>query len=83
MIKKLCDMVEMLIKGEYDPLRFSFDFPDAIIEHWDIGEKENANIMKIFDDKIPDICAEFERGSDSKLFVEKIKTEYKRVKNLL
>ncbi len=39
--------------------------------------------MRIFDDKIPENCAEFERGADPQPFRESIEIEYKRVKELL
>lgn len=83
MIKKLCDMVERFLNGEYEPLSFSFDFPDAIIEHWDDGVKENSAVMEIFNDEFPEICADFERGADPHPFMERIATEYERAKRVL
>lgn len=83
MIEKLCNMVEMLLEGEYDPLRFSIDFPDSVIENWNEGLKENHLVMEIFDDKFPDICAAYERGENPQAFIEQISMEYERVKKQL
>lgn len=80
MIEKLCKMIEKLLQGEYDPLQFSFDFPDAVVKHWDEGINENEKIMLVFDDEIPEICAEYERGKDAKAFLKQIEEEYKRIK---
>lgn len=83
MIKKFCDMVERFLAGQYDPLRFSAEFPRALVEYGDEAEMENAKAMELFEQDIPEICADYERGENPDLFMRRIRAEYEKVKKVL
>ena len=72
-------MVKNFIDGNYDPLAFSFDFPDYLINHYDEMMNEDEEKTDILNDELPDICAEYERGMDPTDFIEKVKIEYYKV----
>ena len=83
MIKEALSMILQFLNGNYDPLSFSYDLPDYIIEHFDDINLENEKVCFILNDNIPDICAEYERGADPREFKNAIKKEYQRIQQIL
>ncbi len=79
MIEKIKTTIDKFLSGNYDPVDFSFDLPDMIVDNYKFIERENPKIAKELDDTFPEICAEFERGFDPAPFREKIKSAYKRI----
>lgn len=79
MIEQAFKMIDDFLNGNYDALDFSYDFPDYLIEKYDIMEKENKHINDIFNDNMPEICAEYEIGESPEKFKRKIKAEYDRI----
>ncbi len=73
------DMIEEFICGKYDPIAFSYDLPDYLVESFDKMVAENAVVAEILNEKIPEICAEYERGMDPTNFINKIKEQYDMV----
>lgn len=73
-------MIEEFIANRYEPLDFSYDFPDYLIEHYDEMLEEDRDKTAILNEELPDICAEYERGMDPTEFIEKVKIEYNKVK---
>ena len=71
-------MLEQFISGQYDPLDFSYDFPDDLCNVFDEVEKEDPRIAEILDDNLPEICAEYERGMDPQPFIDAVRKEYER-----
>ena len=73
-------MIKEFIANRYEPLDFSYDFPDYLIEHYDEMLEEDRDKTAILNEELPDICAEYERGMDPTEFIEKVKIEYNKVK---
>jgi hypothetical protein len=71
-------MLCAFLNGEYDPLDFSYDFPDFMIENYEIMERENKLVNDIFNDNIPEICAEYEFGENPDEFKKNIRNEYEK-----
>lgn len=72
-------MIISFLHYGYDPLQFSHDLPDVIVDNYDKLEKYDPIIAKKLDDTFPDICSEYEMGDDPTELREKVKTEYKRI----
>ena len=77
MINKLKQMMEQLIKGEYDCNAFSYDFPGEMLE------LDDNKALEMLDD-MPEICAAYEPykdGEDDVLndeeLIQKVKEVYK------
>jgi len=80
MINQILKQFEKLFIFEYDPLRFSIDIPKLICENYDEIEIENAEIARIFNDDVPDICDEGEQGFDPTHMITELKKIYYKVK---
>lgn len=83
MIKKLCDMVERFLAGEYDPLQFSVEFPHALVVYGDEAERENPKAMELLEWNTPEICDTYEPGDDPEPFMKRIAAEYEKVKKVI
>ena len=79
MIIQAIQMINEFLNGEYDPLDFSYDFPDFLIENYDVLENEDRAINEILNDNLPEICAEYEIGADTENFKDEVRAEYERV----
>ena len=79
-IEKLCGMIERFLAGEYDPLRFSVEFPHALVVYGDEAERENPRAIELLEWNFPEICVEYERGDDPEPFRKRVAEEYERVK---
>lgn len=81
MIRRAIKMINEFLNGEYDPLDFSYDFPDFLIENYDFLENENENeiINEALNDNLPEICAEYEIGADAENFKGEVQAEYERI----
>lgn len=82
-IQIMFDMQERLFAGEYDPLQFSCDMEEFFCDHFDEIKMENAEIAKLYNENLPELCAEGEPGFDPTHMIEGIKNEYKRAKAIL
>lgn len=71
-------MMLRFLAGEYDPLEFSFDFPDYLVEHYDEMAAANPGRTDILNDELPEICADYERGEDPAKFIARVQREYER-----
>lgn len=83
MIEQALQMIDDFLNDRYDPLEFSYDFPDFMIAQYEIMEKENKAVNDIFNEEIPEICADYEMGEAADDFKSKIKEEYKKVWNIM
>jgi hypothetical protein len=91
--KELMDMIDKVLKNEYDINDFSYDFPDKLIELSDDMEKENKKLYDLLAEEIPDLCGNFEpyeadrKGNDflldEKQFLNRIRTEYEKALKLM
>lgn len=75
MIEQAFIMIDKFINNKYDPLDFSYDFPSFLIEHYDEMEAENKEINDIFNDNMPEICADYEIGASPEVFIARVKKE--------
>lgn len=78
MIERAFRMIDDFLNGKYDPLEFSYDFPDFLIDKYEIMERENNAVNDILNENMPEICAEYEMGADAGEFKQKVKSEYER-----
>lgn len=78
---EIFQMLEEFLVGNYDPLDFSYDFPEALIEHHTEIDETAPGLYAILSDKLPEICADYERGADPAQFIEAVKLEYTRAIN--
>ena len=79
MIIQAIQMINEFLNGEYDPLDFSYDFPDFLIENYDVLENEDRAINEILNDNLPEICAEYEIGADTENFKDEVRAGYEGV----
>ncbi len=78
MIEQAFRMINDFLNDKYDPLEFSYDFPDFLIDKYEIIERENRAVNDILNDDMPEICAEYEIGANADEFKRKVKSEYER-----
>ena len=71
-------MIENFLDGEYDPLDFSYDLPEALIDHHAEIDKTAPGLYAILSDELPEICADYERGADPVPFMAAVRKEYER-----
>ncbi|WP_346929611.1 hypothetical protein [Clostridium sp.] len=91
--KEFIDMIDKVLKGEYDVNDFSYDFTDKLIELSDKLEEENKELYDLLAEEIPDLCGNFEpyevdrKGNDFLLdkdqFLDKMKIEYEKALKLM
>lgn len=82
-IQQAFDMIEALLRGEYEPLQFSCDMEDFLYDNFSILERENTEVNDILQDKIPDLCSEGEPGFDPTHMIQGIRAEYEKAKAVL
>lgn len=82
-IQQAFDMIEALLRGEYDPLQFSCDMEDFLYDNSSTMEQENAEVNDVLQNEIPDLCAEGEPGFDPSHMIQGIKVEYEKAKAVL
>lgn len=82
-IQQAFDMIEALLRGEYDPLQFSCDMEDFLYDNSSTMEQENAEVNDVLQNEIPDLCAEGEPGFDPSHMIQGIKAEYEKAKAVL
>ena len=75
MIEQALNMVNDFLNNRYEPLDFSYDFPDFLIEHYDEMEEENKTINAVLNENMPEICADYEMGENPDYFKERVKEE--------
>ena len=78
-IDKIKDTILKFIGGAYDPLQFSYDLPDLIVDNYDELKRYDEKLAKRLDDTFPEICAEYERGDDPKPFRKRVREEYEAI----
>ncbi|MDR2024377.1 MAG: hypothetical protein LBQ71_14290 [Hungatella sp.] len=71
------NMIENLILGQFDPLDFSYEFPDYLVENYEEMLSEDRKMTELLNENFPEICADFERGADEKKFISNVKKEYR------
>lgn len=76
---EILQMLVEFIAGNYDPLDFSYDFPEALIDHHTEIDETAPGLYAILSDELPEICADYERGADPAPFIAAVKREYERV----
>jgi hypothetical protein len=81
-MKELLKMIDELLSGQYDPWDFSYDFPNAMVEHGVELEKENAQLLDELQQNFPEICAALDDEKEYQDFKNQIREEYKRVKQV-
>nr|DAX81079.1 MAG TPA: hypothetical protein [Caudoviricetes sp.] len=78
-IDKIKDTILKFIGGAYDPLQFSYDLPNLIVDNYDELKRYDEKLAKRLDDIFPEVCAEYERGDDPEPFRKKVREEYERI----
>ena len=79
MIEHIKEMVEKFLVDEYDPLAFSYDLPDYIVDNYEDICRDNGFLAKKMDDTFTEICAEYENGRNPEPFKQKIQAAYEFV----
>ena len=82
-IQQAFDMIEALLRGEYDTLQFSCDMEDFLYDNSSTMEQENAEVNDVLQNEIPDLCAEGEPGFYPSHMIQGIKAEYEKAKAVL
>lgn len=77
-MNEVLQMIEDFLNGKYDPLDFSYDLPDALIDHHAEIDEISPGLYAILSDELPEICADYERGADPAPFMAAVKREYER-----
>ncbi len=77
-IEQAFQLIRDFLNDKYDPLDFSYDFPYFLIDKYEIMETENKAVNDIFNEEIPEICADYEMGEVPDDFKRKIREEYER-----
>lgn len=77
-MNEVIEMIKNFLVGNYEPLAFSYDLPDVLINKYDDMLKENEEVTKILNEDLPEICAEYEEGMDIQEFKTKVKKEYEK-----
>lgn len=72
------NMIMDFLAGSYDPLDFSYDLPDLLIQKYDEVENKDATVNSILNENLPEICAEYERGEDPTYFMSQVYGEFKK-----
>lgn len=78
-LDKIKDMILKFLGGNYDPLEFSYDLPDLIVDNYEDLKRYDPGLAKKLDDTFPEICAEYERGDDPTAMSEKVRRAYERI----
>ena len=76
MIERIQYKIEKYLDGDQDTLTFSYELPDFIVDNYDTLCQEDADLAKRLDDTFPEICAEYERGTDDAVFRNTILKAY-------
>lgn len=79
----LLDMLERFLAGEYDALKFSYDAPDFLVDHYDEIQAESSKACLYLNDELPDACDIYERGDNPNELMKRIEKIYKTVKRKL
>lgn len=82
-ILRVMEIIEQFLKGDYDPLSFSYDFPEKAFENYDKMSQENPKIAEYLDQTMPYICDEYEPGMDPADMKGKVRTVYQKVMEML
>lgn len=85
-------MMRDFIEGKAGATDFSFDFPDALSEVWEVVVIENKELAFLLDEHMPEICSYFEPESnarsehpeylDEDQFKKKVEKVYKKAMKL-
>ena len=78
MVNKALNTMRDFLNGKYDPLDFSYGFPDFLVEYYNAMYAENPEITEILNDNMPEICAEYELDAPDEDFKKKVRIEYER-----
>ncbi len=70
------NMIKNLISGQFDPLDFSYEFPDYLVENYEEMLNEDRKMTDLLNENFPEICADFERGANEEEFIFNVKKEY-------
>lgn len=71
-------MFKQFFSDVYEPFAFSADLPDCLCAYYDEMFAIAPKFTEALNEEIPEICADFEPGSDVKRFKEEIESEYKK-----
>lgn len=82
-ILKVMEMMGSFLNGDYDPLLFSYDFPDKAFDNYDKMYQENPQIAEYLDQTMPYICDEYEPGMDPADMKSKVRAVYQKVMAML
>ena len=72
-MEQIKELLLNFILNHYDPLDFSYDLPDMLVEKYDEIELINPNVNSILNDNLPEICADYERGMDPSEFIDSVR----------
>lgn len=75
-------MFEDLFSNRYDPLQFSLDMEQFLLDNYKAMLTENKEVTDLLNEYVPDICAEGEPGFDSRNMITALKVEYEKAKCL-
>ena len=75
-MNEVLGMIKNFIEGRIDPVEFSVMLPDILIQKYDEMLIDNKELTELLNDNLPEICAEYETGMDSKEFINAVQEEY-------
>ncbi len=75
-MNEVLGMINNFIEGRIDPVEFSVMLPDILIQKYDEMLNDNKQLTELLNDNLPEICAEYEPGMDSKEFINAVQEEY-------
>ena len=76
-------MIDRFLAGGYDPVAFSVDLEDLLMEVIPEIEEENPMLAQELRNEFPFICADYEMGEDPSDFMKNVKAEYDRIEALI
>lgn len=81
-IEKAFNMFDDLFSNHYDPLQFSLDMEQYLLDNYKEMLTENKEVTDLLNANVPDICSEGEPGFDPTNMIASLKVEYEKAKAL-
>lgn len=71
-------MFRQFFAGNYEPFAFSADLPDCLCAYYDEMFAIAPKFTETLNEELPEICADYEPGSDVRKFKQSVEAEYKK-----
>jgi hypothetical protein len=82
-IKEVFEYIDSFLRGEIEPMEFSWDLQFLIAEKYREIKKENSEVADLLNDEFPDVCDIYEEGDPLEPFQAKIRETYEHVKAMI